>query len=152
LSINTIITYHGTKKIFDLKKLDIMKKLFFALLIILFSNTLFAQTKAGELPPEMKQYWFVMLMRGPNRNQDSTTVAKIQEGHIANIVRIANEGKCIIAGPFGDDENWRGILILDVKDADEVKKEVEQDPAIRAGRLIYETHPWWTQKGQITFK
>lgn len=91
-------------------------------------------------------------MRGPNRTQDSTTAAKIQEGHIANITRMYNEGKCIMAGPFGDEENWRGILILDVKDADEVKKEIEQDPAIKAGRLIYETQPWWTQKGKYVFE
>lgn len=100
----------------------------------------------------MKQYWFVMLMRGPNRNQDSAAVAKIQEGHMANIIRMANEGKCIMAGPFGDDGNWRGILILDVKDMDAVKKEVEQDPAIKAGRLTYEAHPWWTEKGNYVFK
>lgn len=129
-----------------------MKKFLLVCSLTLMGNSTFSQTKPEQLPPEMKQYWFVMLMRGPNRNQDSTTVAKIQEGHIANIVRMANEGKCIVAGPFGDDQNWRGILILDVKDANEVKKEVEQDPAIKSGRLIYETHPWWTQKGQITFK
>lgn len=129
-----------------------MKKTLIICAITLVCNTLFAQKKAEELPPEMKQYWLVMLMRGPNRNQDSTTVAKIQEGHIANIVRMNNEGKCIMAGPFGDDGNWRGILILDVKDADTVKKEVEQDPAIKAGRLTYEAYPWWTQKGNYVFK
>jgi uncharacterized protein YciI len=139
---------------FDIEKLkqnSIMKKLLLICAFIVTGNSLFAQTKTEELPSKMKQYWFVMLMRGPNRNQDSTTVAKIQEGHIANIVRMANEGKCIMAGPFGDDANWRGILILDVKDADEVKKEVEQDPAIKAGRLIYEVHPWWTEKGNYVF-
>lgn len=129
-----------------------MKKTLFICMLMLPGSCLLAQTKSEGLPPEMKKYWFVMLMRGPNRNQDSASVAKIQEGHMANIVRLANEGKCIMAGPFGDDGNWRGILILDVKDADEVKKEVEQDPAIKAGRLIYEAHPWWTEKGNYVFK
>jgi len=130
-----------------------MKKLFFLFAFSLISTTLFAQSdKKDEAPAKMKQYWFVMLMRGTNRDQDSATVVKIQEGHIANIVRMANEGKCIQAGPFGDNGNWRGILILDVKDLEEVKKEVEQDPAIKAGRLIYEAHPWWTEKGTVVFK
>ncbi|MEO8148790.1 MAG: YciI family protein [Bacteroidia bacterium] len=127
-----------------------MKKLLLLLPLALFTNVLFAQAKEEE--SKMKQYWFVMLMRGEHRDQDSATVAKIQEGHIANIVRMAKEGKCLQAGPFGDDSNWRGILILDVKDMDEVKKELEQDPAIKSGRLKYEAHPWWTQKGTVVFK
>ena len=106
-----------------------------------------AQDKKEEPAYEMKQYFFVMLTRGPNRGQDSVTAMKLQEGHMANISRMAKEGKLAIAGPFGDNGDWRGIFIFDMKNIEDVKKEVEQDPAIQAGRLAYEIHPWWTARG-----
>ncbi|HEY2721864.1 MAG TPA: hypothetical protein VGI82_09065, partial [Chitinophagaceae bacterium] len=37
------------------------------------------------LETQIRQYWFVMLTAGNNRNQDSVAAAKIQEGHLANI-------------------------------------------------------------------
>lgn len=119
--------------------------LFFS--IFLFDSALVAQDKKDEAAGEMKQYFFVMLKRGPNRGQDSLTAKKLQEGHMANIGRMANEGKLAIAGPFGDNGDWRGIFIFDMKTMDEVKKEVDQDPAIQAGRLAYEIHPWWAGRG-----
>ncbi len=98
---------------------------------------------------EMKQYWFVMLVKGANRNQDSVTAEKIQEGNMANISRLAGAGKLMVAGPFGDDGNWRGIFILDCKDKAEAEKLLQTDPAISSGRLAYEIHPWWTAKNEV---
>lgn len=92
---------------------------------------------------EMKQYYFVMLMKGPNRSQDSLTAKKIMDGHMANINKLYEEGKLSIAGPFGDDGDWRGIFILNAKTKEEAKEWVESDPAVKAGRLKYEMHPWW---------
>ena len=99
-----------------------------------------------EKKPEdrIKQYWFVMLLKGPNRNQDSTEAAKIQEGHMANITRLYNEGKLKVAGPFGDDGNWLGIFIFDSPSKEEVEKSLKTDPAIASGRLTYDIRPWYT--------
>lgn len=96
---------------------------------------------------DMKEYYFVLLTKGVNRTQDSATAANIQEAHIANINRMANEGKLSIAGPFGDDGDWRGIFILNANSMEEAKQWCETDPAIQAGRLKYEIHPWWAAKG-----
>ena len=85
-----------------------------------------------------------MLTKGINRTQDSVTAAKIQEGHMANITRLYNEGKIKVAGPFGDDGNWRGIFIFDAATKEEVETLLTTDPAISSGRLSYEIHPWWT--------
>ena len=93
---------------------------------------------------QVKQYWFVMLTAGNNRTQDSTTAAKIQEGHMANIKRLYNEGKLKVAGPFGDDGKWIGIFIFDCATKEEVETLLKTDPAIAAGRLAYDIHPWWT--------
>ena len=136
-----------------------MKNIFIAVLCIPFFVNANAQvnpskdstkTKIEAKPEfEMKQYWFVMLMKGPNRNHDSAIAAKIQEGHMANITRLAKGGKLMVAGPFGDDGNWRGIFILDCKDQEEAEKLLQTDPTISSGRLAYEIHPWWTVKNEV---
>lgn len=91
----------------------------------------------------MKQYVLVFLKRGPNRSQDSVTRVKLQEAHMANINRLANEGKLLLAGPMMQDEEIRGIYLFDVKTLEEAKALTETDPAIQAGSLILEMHPWY---------
>jgi hypothetical protein len=107
--------------------------------------------KAGEYT--MKQYYFVLLTKGARRGEitDTARINELQRGHMANIERLAKEGKIIVAGPFGDDGNWRGIFIFDCETQEEVEKLLQTDPAIAAGRMAYEIHPWWTAKG-TTFK
>jgi uncharacterized protein YciI len=117
--------------------------------LLLTSVSAFAQQEETKTEtPKLKQYYFVMLVKGPHRdNIDSLSLAKIQEGHMANINKMAESGKLQIAGPFGDDGNWRGIFIFDVATEEEVIELLKDDPAIQAGRLAYEIHPWWTTPG-----
>jgi hypothetical protein len=60
---------------------------------------------------EMKRYWLVLLKKGPNRNQDSISAEKIQAAHMANINRLAKEGKLIMAGPIGIEDDLRGFFL-----------------------------------------
>ncbi|RTL59901.1 MAG: hypothetical protein EKK37_03385 [Sphingobacteriales bacterium] len=116
-------------------------------IVMLFVITSTAQqTTKTEKKPEnqVRKYYFVMLLKGSNRTQDSVTAAKLQDGHMANIGRLYKEGKLKVAGPFGDDGNWRGIFIFDCETEEEVKKLLDTDPAIAAGRLAYDIHPWYT--------
>ncbi len=124
-----------------------MKKIYLSLLILIFSHcVLLAQKEqAAKAPePQIRQYWFVMLTSGENRSQDSVAAQKIQEAHLANIGRLYNEGKLKVAGPFGDDGKWIGLFILDCPTKEEAEKLVKTDPAVAAGRLVYEIHPWYT--------
>ena len=132
-----------------------MKQIVSLLLLSLFIIQATAQTqkatpkktiakKAEKAEETIRKYYFVMLTRGNNRSHDSATAAKIQEGHRANINRLYNEGKIKVAGPFGDNGNWRGIFIFDCATEEEVKSLLNTDPAITSGRLAYEVHPWYT--------
>ncbi|MBS1637298.1 MAG: hypothetical protein JST26_15365 [Bacteroidetes bacterium] len=91
----------------------------------------------------MKPYVMVFLKAGPVRNQDSATAAAIQKAHLQNIQKLAYEGKLLVAGPFMDDSDLLGIFIFNVATVEEARKLTETDPAVKAGRLIMELHPWY---------
>ena len=91
----------------------------------------------------MKQYVMAFLKAGPNRSQDEETAAKLQTAHLKNIQRLAAEGKLLLVGPFLDDGNVRGIYIFNVPTLDEAEKLTQTDPAIQAGSLVMELHPWY---------
>lgn len=101
---------------------------------------------------EMKRYWLVLLQKGPNRNQDSVSAEKIQAAHMANINRLAKEGKLIMAGPIGVDNDLRGIFLMNSNDSSEVEQFVRTDSAVITGRLIMKYYPWWTMKGKYIFR
>ncbi len=111
------------------------------------SGTLLGQVNTPNAEYEMKQYYFVLLTKGPHRNQDTSEVKRIQAGHLANIDRLHKEGKIDLAGPFLDDTDWRGIFIFNVATEQEVKDLLQTDPAIASGRLSYIIHPWYGGKG-----
>jgi len=101
---------------------------------------------------EMKRFWLVHLLKGPNRNQDSASRVKIQAAHIANIVRLAKEGKIIMAGPIGAESDLQGIFLMNCKDSSEVESFVKTDTAVITGRLVMKYYPWWCEKGKYIFK
>jgi uncharacterized protein YciI len=101
---------------------------------------------------EMKRYWLVLLQKGSNRNQDSISAEKIQAAHMANINRLAKEGKLIMAGPIGVEDDLRGIFLMNCTDSTEVENFVKTDSAVITGRLIMKYYPWWTMKGKYIFK
>ena len=117
------------------------------LLVILacLATAVFAQEK----PFQMDHYIMVFLYRAPNRPDIPAAESnKIQEGHMANIRHMADIGKLLLAGPFEDNTDLRGLFLFKPGvSIDEVKKLVDADPAVKAGRLRYEIHPWFAAKG-----
>ena len=91
----------------------------------------------------MRTYVLALLHAGPNRNQDSTEAMALQRAHLDNINRLASEGKLVLAGPFMDDGELRGLYVFDVQTVEEARRLTETDPAIQAGRLEMELHPWY---------
>ena len=118
------------------------KIIYSAIFILIFGFSAGAQDKPAT--EQIKRYWFVMLMRGENRNHDSLTAANLQKGHMDNISKLYYDGKLKVAGPFGDNGDWRGIFIFDAETREEVDSLLKTDPAIAAGRLKYDIRPWYT--------
>ena len=105
------------------------------------------ETKMKKLEHTLKTYYLVFLKAGPRRDQDSSTAAHIQAGHLANLNALYEEGKLDIAGPLLDNSDVLGIAVLNVKNEKEAKQLMEKDPAVVAGRLIVEVHPWMSSPG-----
>ena len=115
-----------------------------------------AQTKPGapvetpKTPPQfsLDQYQFAFLKRGPNWTPQSTPeTQKIQEGHMANINKMAELGKLMAAGPMESNGEIRGIFVFKVASLAEAKALAAEDPAIKSGRLALEWLTWMAPKG-----
>jgi uncharacterized protein YciI len=91
----------------------------------------------------MKHYVMAFLKAGPNQITDSVKRIEMQKAHLKNIIRLANEGKLIVAGPFLDDQPVEGIFIFNIESIEEAKALTNTDPAIQSGELVMELRPWY---------
>jgi len=97
---------------------------------------------------EMTHYVAGFFHKGPNWTAEQTDeTRRMQEGHLANFAKLAEAGKLIVAGPFGDNGELRGMLIFKLESADEARKLMEADPMLKAGRLTLDLHPWFAAAG-----
>jgi uncharacterized protein YciI len=92
----------------------------------------------------MKKYIMAFLLRGDRISEYTPEQrSEIQAGHMANIGKMAEMGKLVLAGPFFGNEDLRGIYVFDVQSIDEAKALTETDPAIKAGVLKMDLKEWY---------
>jgi uncharacterized protein YciI len=101
----------------------------------------------GDTTFTMKRNVFGLLMSGENQSHDSNAVAEIQKGHMTYINNMAKTRKLVMAGPFENCGEYRGILLFDVETIEEAIELASKDPAVAAGRLRLEVIQWWGAKG-----
>ena len=95
----------------------------------------------------MGQVFLVLLKKGPAWTAEKTDKTRaLQEAHMANIRKMWEEKKLIVAGPMGDDGDTRGVFVFAAKDRAEAQAFAASDPAVAAGRLVPEIHSWWVEK------
>lgn len=92
----------------------------------------------------MKKYVIAFLYRGDRVSDYSEAKrAEIQKGHMANITKLAEEGKMVLAGPFFGNEELRGLFFFSVESLEEAKALTESDPAVKAGILKMDLKEWY---------
>ena len=92
--------------------------------------------------------YLAFLVRGEKWTPGETPENQaIQKAHLANIGRLAEMKKLVVAGPFGDDGTLRGIFAFRVASLEEARTLAETDPAVKAGRLALQIHPWIVPDG-----
>ncbi|MCW3162106.1 YciI family protein [Chryseobacterium oryctis] len=102
-------------------------------------------TKLGADQYGMKHYVIVMLTPGTTKIEDKAKNSELMKGHLANIGKLADEGKIVVAGPFFEEnkQNFRGMFIFNTKSKEEAEEWVKTDPAVQAGIFGYEIFPWY---------
>ena len=93
---------------------------------------------AADTKPEYEMTTYVVgfFHRGPNAGEgDPAEAERLQEDHRANFGKLAEAGKLIVAGPFSDNTELRGMLIFKLSSVDEARALMEADPMLKAGRL-----------------
>ena len=101
---------------------------------------------------EFDSFILVLLVRPPNApEKPKAELDQLQEGHMANLRRLADEGKLFKAGPIEDfsGRNVRGIFILKTESVDQAREWVATDPSVKAGRLAPEFMKWFVEKGSL---
>lgn len=85
-------------------------------------------------------YTIVFLNNKPDKAElPKEQVATIMEGHLANIKRLAKEGKLLAAGPF---DGGGGIFIMNSGSIEEVETLLQTDPGVQAKRWNVEILPY----------
>jgi uncharacterized protein YciI len=114
------------------------KEAIFVIMRILIFMLLCLLTLSGHT----QSYTFVFLNSRTDKPElPKEELDKLMQGHLANINRLAQEGKLIVAGPF---DGGGGIFILNTISLDEANLWLSTDPGIQANRWNIETlhyHP-----------
>ena len=112
------------------------------------STNMFNQKLADSLGADkygMKSYYIVMLTSGKTKIDDKAKMGELMKGHLANIGKLAKEGKITVAGPFFEknERDYRGMFIFNTGSKEEAETWVKTDPAVAAGVFNYEIFKWY---------
>ena len=100
----------------------------------------------------MRKYILVILRAGPHRVPDGTARDEMFKGHFANIQRLASAGKLVLAGPFGEKSDWRGMFVFAVNTQEEAEQLVSTDPVIRNGEMVADYHSLYASAALMALK
>lgn len=133
-----------------------MRQLAFLILLFAFCFKMQAQNenqaydsllakKLGADDYGMKTYVLAILKTGPNKIEAGPERDKLFKGHMANIIKMADEGKLVVAGPMAEENElkYEGIFILNVRTIEEAKELLKSDPTIKEKVLDTELFLWY---------
>jgi uncharacterized protein YciI len=124
----------------------LMKILLLALSVSLLAPLLTGEQQKSEPPLKLVQFQMALLRKGPKWSAEQTKeTMQLHQEHVAYVTSLLESGKAMIAGPLSDETDLRGLYIFRSQSADDAKAWAENDPAVKAGRLVAEMHPWWAE-------
>lgn len=90
------------------------------------------------------KYHLVLLWKGANRS--AAAMDSLQIAHMWYMRKQMDAGNMPLAGPFENGGDLRGIFVIASDSMEAAKAITEADPAVKAGRLKAEIHPWYSEK------
>jgi uncharacterized protein len=94
------------------------------------------------------RYTMALFVRWPKwqPGEDAAT-RDLRARSIARTAKMSAAGQVALAGPFEDDGDPRAIVVFATADTAVARRWSDADPAVAAGRLRAELHPWLTAEG-----
>lgn len=106
-----------------------------------YDEALATQFGADELG--MRKYVLVILKTGPRRMPDGPERDEMFRGHFANMRRLSEEGRLVLAGPLDGVDGWRGLFVFAVPGIDEARALAATDPVLVHGEMVAEYHRFY---------
>ncbi len=91
----------------------------------------------------MRAYVLVILKTGPNRVPDGPERDAMFRDHFANMQRLSDEGKLVLAGPLDGVDGWRGLFVFAVADIQEARRLAATDPVLVNGEMVAQYHAYY---------
>lgn len=99
---------------------------------------------------DLEQLYFGFLVKGARWSAERTPESEeTQKQHLAHLTESWKAGALVIAGPCENAGDIRGIVVYRTPTIDEARRWAEADPAVKAGRLAVDLHPWFVARGAI---
>jgi uncharacterized protein YciI len=101
-------------------------------------------------PPGFEQYAVVLMKRGANWNPNAPGFMDVMKQHSSFVKQMTDQGNLALAGtfPFSDQGELQEVAIFRVG-TEQAAKLTRDNPAVKAGLLKTEIHPWGTGKGVL---
>ena len=109
--------------------------------------------RSPHVPDAFDVYTVVVLRRPADAPEMSDeALDALQEEHLAYRAELGRQGVLVANGPFGgqSDESYRGMSVF-ACDLATAARLSDDDPSVRAGRLVYDVMEWWVRAGQLAF-
>jgi uncharacterized protein YciI len=126
---------------------------FCAILALLASHTVLAAEstgydaalaeRTGADASGMRSYVLVILKSSETPVPKGPARDAMFKGHFANMSRLAQEGKLVLAGPLDGVDGWRGLFVLAVDDIESARALVATDPVVSEGEMVPEFHKYY---------
>lgn len=100
----------------------------------------------------MRGYVLVILKTGPTRVPAGPERDAMFAGHFANMKRLSDAGKLVMAGPLDGVDGWRGLYVFATKDLEEAKAFTATDPVIIKGEMVAEYHSFYGSAALMTIR
>ena len=108
-----------------------------------------SQEEIMQIVASGRPYTLLMLKTGPTPPPaDETEANRLQMEHLAYLFQLEKDGKSSVFGPIVGNEMFRGIIIFNTANKEEIDAWMADDPWIKAGCLVYELHALFGIPGQ----
>jgi uncharacterized protein YciI len=109
-------------------------------------------TRLGADERGMKPYVLVILEAGPIKVPAGARRDEMFRGHFANIKRLSDAGKLVLAGPLDGVDGRRGLFVFAVADIEEARALVASDPVIIEGEMVARYHKFYASAALLLMR